>query len=138
MSLELSSFERAIDSLEKSLSDYRLAETSNLRHFLETLRAGVIQNFEFTYELSWKLIKRWVEENDSPIRVDGVTRIELFRVGAENRLICDVQKWLSFHKSRNETSHTYAEDTAERVFSNANEFLPYAKALMKCLKERNE
>ncbi|MGL4942012.1 MAG: nucleotidyltransferase substrate binding protein [Thermoguttaceae bacterium] len=137
MSLELTSLQKAIKSFEKSLSDYRLAETTNNEHFLETLRAGVIQNFEFTYEISWKFIKRWVEENDSPTRVDGVTRIELFRVGAENRLIDDVPRWVRFHKARNATSHTYAADMAEHVFGEAKEFLPFAKELLNRLKERN-
>ena len=44
-----------------------------------TIAAGVIQNFAFTYELCWKFMKRWIEENVNSEIVDGVTRRELFR-----------------------------------------------------------
>lgn len=97
----------------------------------------MIQAFGYSYELSWKMIRRWVEMNDSPLRVDGVPLIELFRVGAENRLLEDVETWMTFHRARNETFHIYDHGVAERVFFKAKEFLPYAQALLQQLRERN-
>lgn len=45
----------------------------------------------------------------------AVTRRELFLRAAENRLIDDMDLWMSFHAARNETSHTYDTNTAEEV-----------------------
>lgn len=137
MPLDLKSLEKAIATLERSLNVYHRAEIQGKEEYLETLQAGVIQAFEYSYELSWKMIRRWVEMNDSPLRVDGVPRIELFRVGAENRLLTDIEVWMGFHRARNETSHIYDQVVADRVFLKAKEFLPYAKTLLEQLKERN-
>src|SRR3954471_15820241 len=100
MPLVLNSLKKAVESLEKAVTVYSAAaDRAQLEK--DVLRAGVIQNFEFTYELSWKFMKRWLEENVSAT-VDGMTRKELFRLAAENKLIEDVEAWFRYHRSRNE------------------------------------
>ena len=115
MPLNLENLQNAIGSLEQALDVYRTLVDQEDRALLmgdseETLRrvlqSGVIKHFEFTYELSWLSIKRWLELNVSPNSADGVTRRELFRLGAENRLIDDVDRWMDHHSARNDTSHT--------------------------------
>jgi nucleotidyltransferase substrate binding protein (TIGR01987 family) len=70
--------------------------------------------------------------------VDGVTRRELFRQAAENRLIDDVELWMSFHAARNETSHTYDNETAEEVSETAQHFAAAAQSLLTSLRARND
>jgi len=60
-------------------------------------------------------MKRWLDENIGSTVADGVTRRELFRLSAENRLRNDVDTWMEFHRSRNLTSHTYNEETKKRL-----------------------
>jgi len=133
MALDLSSFKKAISSLENALTVYTAsASLSRSDQERDVLRAGVIQNFEFTYELSWKFMKRWLEINVSPT-IDGSTRKELFRIAAENRLIDKVEAWMQYHQSRNETSHTYDTATAEEIYTSAVPFLKDAKALLGAL-----
>jgi len=103
---------------------------------LDTVKAGVIQNFEVAYEQCWKFMKRWIERNVSPDIVDGVTRRELFRVSAENRLIDDVSVWMEFHQSRNLTAHTYDAENAGHAFSAALIFIDSAKDFLKRLEAR--
>ena len=80
MKLDLSSLRKAVNSLDRAI---RLAATQIKGKVNtdqeEVIRAGVIQNFEFTYALSWKFMKRWLEMNVSGDAVDGVTRKELLR-----------------------------------------------------------
>jgi nucleotidyltransferase substrate binding protein (TIGR01987 family) len=103
----------------------------------DTLKAGVIQHFEVAYEQSWKAAKRWLDYNVGSEAVDGVPRRELFRHAAEHHLIEDVERWMGFHRARNETSHTYSSGTAEEVYAVALAFLPAAQALLAALRTRN-
>ena len=137
MALELDSLKKAISVLERSL---RVADeqSDGDADLVETLRAGVVQNFEVAYEQCWKMMKRWLEANASPGDVDGVTRRQLFRLCHENRLIDDVDAWMDFHRSRNETSHTYNSETANDVFSVAGKFLPAASDVFSRIEERND
>jgi nucleotidyltransferase substrate binding protein (TIGR01987 family) len=139
MKLDLSSLRKAIESLGKTLkvADSRL--TAGLDNDTkDAIRAGAIQNFEFTYELCWKFMRRWLEGNLGSAYVEGVTRRELFRLSAENRLLTDVDQWMEYHDARNETAHTYDEDTAEDVFETTRIFLGDAKKLLQALEARND
>ena len=137
MALELDSLKKAVAALERSLRVVN-EQSAGEADLVETLRAGVVQNFEVAYEQTWKMMKRWLELNANPIEVDGVTRRQLFRLCHENRLIDDVDVWMAFHKSRNETSHTYNAETADDVFSVAKSFLPAAQDVFSRIAECND
>ena len=137
MALELDSLKKAVAALERSLRVVN-EQSAGEADLVETLRAGVVQNFEVAYEQTWKMMKRWLELNANPIEVDGVTRRQLFRLCHENRLIDDVDVWMAFHKSRNETSHTYNVETADDVFSVAGDFLPAAQDVFLRIAQRND
>ena len=137
MNLYLDSFAKSIDALERSVKT--AGRLDNFDDDLqETIRAGVIQNFEITYEQSWKMMKRWLAENVGATYVDGVTRRELFRRASENRLITDVDRWMEYHDARNLTSHTYNEETAQSVFEEAIAFVHDVKSLLKVLEANND
>ncbi|MEN8255879.1 MAG: HI0074 family nucleotidyltransferase substrate-binding subunit [Verrucomicrobiota bacterium] len=138
MALELKSLEKSIDALARSLRVANGQPKGSDTDLVETLRAGVVQNFEVAYEQAWKMMKRWLELNTSPAEVDGVARRQLFRLCRENRLIDDVDAWMAFHKSRNETSHTYDGETAEDVFKVAVSFLPAVSEVFNRIAERND
>ncbi|MCL4233121.1 MAG: HI0074 family nucleotidyltransferase substrate-binding subunit, partial [Deltaproteobacteria bacterium] len=104
----------------------------------DAIKSGVIQHFEFTYDLCWKFIKRWIETNTGPAVADGVTRRELFRMAAENRLVDDVERWMRHHDARNRTSHSYDPEIAEVVYQAARNFVGDARALLFALVERND
>jgi nucleotidyltransferase substrate binding protein (TIGR01987 family) len=139
MPLELSSLKKAVSALADVLAK---SDDAGFMGSLDdvarnAIKAGVIQHFEFTYELCWKFIKRWLEMNVSPAAADGVTRRELFRLGAENRLIDDVEQWMRYQEARNLTSHTYEPEIAERVYNTAHDFARDAARLLAAIEERN-
>ena len=138
--LDLTAFNKAIDAFSRTCAAVGdLNTVGALSSDLQTaLKAGVIQHFEFTYEMAWKYIKRWLEKNYGSQAVDGVTRRELFRLAAEHRLIDDVDQWMLFHRARNQTSHTYDEQIALEVYDNAMQFLPVVNHLYQQLQDKND
>ena len=138
MKLELTSLESATASLERSIHAAAKFEATLPPELRETVRSGIIQNFEVAYELSWKMMKRWLETNISAESVDGVTRRELFRLAAESRLLEDVDLWMGFHAARNITSHSYDNATAEEVSVRAEQFVAAAQSLLASLRARND
>lgn len=137
MSLQLDSLEKAIDALERSIETAKRMEIWD-DDVQETVRAGVIHNFEVAYELCWKMMKRWLGENIGKTYVDGITRKDLFRLAAEHHLITDAERWMDYHFGRNQTSHTYNEDAAQSVFEDATEFVNDAKQFFNTLKAHND
>ncbi len=138
--LELSSLEKAVRSLGVGLSRVHDAELMKRldEESQKLMQAGVIQNFEFTYELCWKFIKRWLDINLGSTYVDGVSRKELFRIAAEHQLISDVKAWWRYHEARNLTSHVYNQDVAAEVFATAEIFYGDAKSLLQVIREHND
>ena len=141
MRLDLSSLHKAVDSLEKTVT---VAEDKVLAAELDNdakdaIRAGVIQNFEFTYELCWKFMRRWLKENADVEEAEYPrTRKELFRLAARFGLIKEPLSWFSYSDARNLTSHTYDEDKAESVYETAVGFMEDARYLLDRLQERND
>ncbi len=82
-------------------------------------------------------MKRWIEMNIGSEIVDGVPRIELFRLAAENHLIDSVETWMIFHKARNQTSHIYDNEISLLVYEASKNLLPEAKSLYEILEKKN-
>ena len=140
MALELISLRKAIEALDRALQATEFSDefASFSSIVQETLHSGVIQNFEVAYEQAWKMMKRWIEANVGAEAADGVTRRELFRLAAEQKLIDDVDEWMSFHQTRNITSHTYDLETANDAYNDAVAFLPLVKDLLARLEAKND
>lgn len=140
MPLELDSLRNSIkaltDLLAVSENDARMGQLSDVER--NGIRSGVIQNFEVTYELCWKLMARWLSTYVNPEVADGVTRRQLFRLAAESRLISDVDLWMDHHEARNTTAHIYDEEMAMVVYRATREFAHDAERLLQALEARND
>lgn len=124
--LDLTPLRRAVASL-----DTALAKPKD-----EFVRDSVIQRFEYTYELSWKLLKRHLEWDEGASTIDQLTRKQLYRLAAEKGLIGAVEDWFAYHRARNNTSHAYNEATAEEVYETARRFSPEVHRLIAALESR--
>lgn len=130
--LDFQSLEKAIAQLDAGLS-----ESLSLPD-RELLRDGVILRFEYTYELSWKMLKRYLEATlPNPEEVDGMSFQTLIRTGSEQGLLMSGwDNWVRYRKARGTTSHTYDEEKAREVFRIVPEFLREARYLLDRLTEK--
>lgn len=138
--LHLSSFEKALDAFRRSIqvSKTYLTDDHSSTDLKDTLRAGVIQHFEFCYELSWKMLKRQLEmDAATPEVIDALSYPALIREGAEKQWIVDGAKWLYYRHQRNLTSHTYDETAAIQIYNAALEFYQDARHLLDRLQANN-
>ena len=78
----------------------------------EFVRDAVIQRFEFTFELAWKLLKDKLAAEG----VEVATPRQSLQAGVAARLIDDANLWTELLRMRNLTSHTYDEKLARRVY----------------------
>ncbi len=101
-------FARAIHRLEEGLEQYR-KDTSDLQ-----IRDGLIQRFEFTYELGCRSLKRYLEYTAAhPAMLDQMTFQDQIRTANEQELLLGAwPEWRDYRKMRGMTSHTYCEDIA--------------------------
>jgi len=110
----------------------------------EIVRDGVIQRFEYCYELSWKMLRRYLELTESdPHSVDRLSFGDLIRLGFERGLLkSSFDTWAGFRRARGTTSHAYDRIKAEEVFKEIPAFYLEAEFLLKrlealCLAKRD-
>jgi nucleotidyltransferase substrate binding protein (TIGR01987 family) len=118
-----SNYNKALDNLTSSVHYIQLhlanGDSPIDREAIETplsnlIKQGLIQSFEFTHELAWNVMKDYLHyQGFSTIQgLQDATRAA-FRIG----LIQDGEVWMEMIKSRNATSHTYNETTANAIFT---------------------
>lgn len=110
----------------------RLMEALNFKEVNDIIIDGIIQRFEFTFELSWKLMKEFLEHEGIEANSPRSTIREAFKIG----LIDNGDKWISMLTDRNKTSHIYDEEESRAIYDNIREI--YVEEFIKLLKKFDE
>lgn len=87
-------------------------ELSNERPLSKLEKQGVIQAFEFTHELAWNVLKDYLT-NQGYQDIKGSK--DTTRAAFKDELIMDGEQWMNMIQSRNLSSHTYDEHTADQL-----------------------
>lgn len=132
MSLDISPLLNAIARLQEGLQRYQ-QDISDIQ-----IRDGLVKRFEFTYEISHKMLKRYLEQSSaSPDQFDAMPFADLIRTANEQGLLQgDWPAWRGYRDIRSKTSHTYDEDIALQVVDGIPAFLAEAQFLAAQLTER--
>lgn len=102
----LANYQRALARLREAVE---LAETRPLSN-LE--KQGLIQAFEFVFELAWNLMKDYFLYQGNPAITGSRDAI---RSAFKQGLIADGEGWMEMIKSRNQSAHTYNESVANAI-----------------------
>lgn len=78
----------------------------------EFIRDAVIQRFEFTFELGWKMLRLKLQEEG----VEANTPRAVIREAVAAGWLEDGNRWSLMLQKRNETSHTYDDALARQVY----------------------
>ena len=122
----------AVQRLDEGLHRY-LRDKDDIQ-----IRDGLVQRFEFTYELTHKTLKRFLSMTaSSSADADQMTFSELIRTGnAQGLLSADWAVWKGFREMRGSTSHAYDERIALKVVAEIPAFLQEAKFFVQQLQLR--
>jgi nucleotidyltransferase substrate binding protein (TIGR01987 family) len=93
---------------------------------------GAIKCFEYSYEISWKIMKKILEAM-------GITDINnpraVFAAAYKNKLIDDLAAWNSYISKRNLTSHTYDQELAHDVFNSLKGFSQHLETFIQNIRK---
>ena len=98
-----SNYRKALSQLQKFIDKGKLSDLE---------KQGLVKAFEYTYELAWHSLKDFLEYSG---QTDIYGSRDATRKAFESGLIEDGENWMDMLISRNKTSHTYNEETAEEI-----------------------
>jgi nucleotidyltransferase substrate binding protein (TIGR01987 family) len=104
-----SNYEKALNQLRNAVQLAKKRELSELE------QQGMIQAFEYTHELAWKTLKDFLEDKGYK---DIYGSKDTIRLAFKTGLIQNGEIWMDMIVNRNQTSHTYNEETSEKIVNN--------------------
>ena len=123
-------FEKAFNLLKNVFEDRKIEELSLLE------KEGVVQRFEYTYELAWKTLKDYLEYSGSLNNVDISPR-NIFKEAYSAKIIKNENIFIDMMLSRNLLSHTYDFVKFEEIFKRIeNDYLKVLNELYNFFLER--
>lgn len=124
-----------LENLTKDLkkANLRLKEAINLKP-TRIHKDATIQRFEFTFELSWKIIQEYVRDQG----FDCNSPKNCIREGAKLEVINNPEDWIEYLKARNLIAHTYNEKMADKIYRQAVKFPREIDELLKNIQGNNK
>ena len=122
------------DSLEKLvLAQKSLEEAVALPVENDRDLAGIIQSFEFVYELAWKTLKRLLEA----LGHETSAARDVFKMAYKIDLLSEEKVWLDILEDRNKTFHTYSRKMAEELVAKVkSRYVAAFRELVKSIHEK--
>ena len=112
-------WKQRFENFDKSYKLLKKYSNQSIKTELE--RAGIIQFFEMTFELAWKVLKDYLESEGYIVKSPRETVKQAFQIG----LIENGHIWIDALANRNLTAHTYDEELAQKMIKEIlDDYLP--------------
>ena len=119
---KVANFLQAVQRLREAVEEH-LNNPNNA-----VIRDGMIQRFEFTFELSWKAAKEYLLDQGVANELNFPKQV--LKTAYGNQMINDESVWLDMLESRNRTSHIYDDRIAAKIARDiSTRFLPVLEDL---------
>lgn len=126
-------FKQRFEFFQRAFLNLNEVKGQENRIFSNLEKEGIIQRFEVLIELSWKVLKDFLENEGFEVKSPK----ESIRRAFEYELLQDCEKWLEALQMRNVTSHTYTQSALdENVHYILEDFYPLVRDLYDTLKAR--
>jgi len=110
-------------------------EIMETRELTQLEKEGLIQRFEYTWELTWKMLKDYLEHTG--VVLSSITPRATLRAALEAKVISDGDRWMNALDARNKMSHTYNFKTFEKIATDIrNDYIHLLDALHLSMFER--
>ncbi len=109
-------WKQRLENFGQALSLLQEAFQKNPDDMSDLEKEGVVQRFEYTFELAWKTLKDYLVY--SGVTFDQITPRSVIKQAFAAKIIEDGQTWMNMLEQRNLMSHTYDSDIFEKVFNN--------------------
>lgn len=129
--LNLTNIKNAIMTLEEAINYYNTDVEPTIKNMYAD---SCIQRFEYTYELAWKIMKKYLKLFFNKTEQE-LTIKNIFRFMQGYGLINDWTKWVEYNEARNNTSHEYNLNKAQFVLTILQSFLEDVKNFIFCLEQ---
>ena len=103
-------YKRAFTLLREAIEYHQERELTDLE------KEGTIQRFEYTWELAWKTLKDYLE--DQGVVLEKITPKAVIVASVEAKIISNQEIWMQALDDRNKMSHVYSTVVFEKVISN--------------------
>ena len=122
-------YERALNLLKDAIA------ITSTRELTQLEREGVVQRFEYTWELAWKTLKDYLTYNG--ITPETITPRSVIREAFAAQIIDNGELWMKALDARNDMAHRYDEKLFARIILDIqNSYITLFESLYSFLKEK--
>ena len=121
--IEYDKFQKSLKHLEIQYQHYTTMDEDLPEWVKEAVPESIIQRFETCFDCMWKVLKRYLNEEEGIPDVPDSPK-KVLRLAHENDLLASsVEQWIKYTNTRNSTSHDYSGEKAQTAVEIMGDFI---------------
>ena len=122
--MEFDKLKKSLIHLEKQYKNYLAMDQRGALSQLdrEGISESVVQRFETCYDMLWKHLKKYLEDETGLPDVPNSPK-PVLRIAFENHILNDIEKWIDYANARVGTAHDYSEQKFKQELDKTGDFI---------------